>query len=95
MNYYLVVIKKLSNDGIERTITQYDNKDTAVRKYHEAFNVIGGGPKRITSMLIEDSVSAGYGQLINEQGEREFVKSLTPTVIMQETWISDEELKSL
>ena len=93
--YYVIVIKKLSSDTIEKSITSYDNKDTAFRKYHEAFNVIGGGPKRITSMVIEDSVSEYYGQITNAQGELEVVKSFACNVIMQETWISDEEQASL
>lgn len=51
---YVVVIKELSSGSIEKNITNYDDHNTALRKFHEAFNVIGGGPKRITSMLMVD-----------------------------------------
>ena len=51
--YYLVVVKVTSQDAEERTLTPYDDKDTALRKFHEAFNVIGGGPKYIAATIIE------------------------------------------
>ena len=93
--FYVVTIKKLSNDSIDRAITPYDDKATALRKYHEAFNVIGGGPKRITAMIIEDSVSNNYGSSFNENGEPIIEKYFNVGVIMQETWISDDELAAL
>ena len=51
--YYLVVVKVTSQGAEERTLTPYDNKDTALRKFHEAFEVIGGGPKYIAATIIE------------------------------------------
>jgi len=47
--YYVEVIKITSSGAEERNLTPYDNKDTAIRKFHEAFNVIGGGPKFISA----------------------------------------------
>lgn len=93
--FYVVIIKKLSNGSIDKSIASYDDKDTALRKYHEAFNVIGGGPKRITSMIIEDVVSKTYSGKTNEEGELEKITTFNSNVIMQETWISDEELEEL
>lgn len=94
-NYYVVVIKKLSNDSIERTITPYGDKDVALRKYHEAFNVIGGGPKRITAMIIQDSINEHYGQITNAQGELEVIRTFDVGVIAQETWVDETELANL
>lgn len=50
---YLIVIKILSSGTEERTMTPYDNMDTAERKWHEAFNVIGGGPKYIAAEVVD------------------------------------------
>ena len=47
--YYVTVIKITSQGTEERSFTPYDDKDTAIRKFHEAFNVIGGGPKYIAA----------------------------------------------
>ena len=44
MRYYVETIKILSSGNEERNLTPYDNKDTAIRKFHEAFNVVGAGP---------------------------------------------------
>lgn len=50
---YLLVIKILSNGNEERTMTPYDDPDTAERKWHEAFNTIGGGPKYIAAEVVD------------------------------------------
>ena len=51
--YYLLVVKVTSADAEERNLTPYDDYNTALRKFHEAFNVIGGGPKYIAATIIE------------------------------------------
>lgn len=50
---YLITIKVLSNGNEERAMTPYDDPDTAERKWHEAFNVIGGGPKFISAEVVD------------------------------------------
>lgn len=49
--YYVETLKVLSSGAEERSLTPYDNKDTAIRKFHEAFNTIGGGPKLISAQV--------------------------------------------
>ena len=61
--YYLVVVKVTSQGAEERNLTPYDNYDTAVRKFHEAFNVIGGGPKYIAATILDKE---GFNQLRRE-----------------------------
>lgn len=51
--YYVIKIVVTSSGGEERSITPYDDLDTAKRKYHEAFNTIGGGPKLISCEVID------------------------------------------
>lgn len=51
--YYVLSIKITSNGSEERNLTPYDNLDTAKRKYHEAFNTIGGGPKYIAAEVLD------------------------------------------
>ena len=50
---YLLVIKTLSSGAEERSLTPYDDQDTALRKFHEAFNVIGGGPTYIGACILD------------------------------------------
>lgn len=38
-------------------MTPYDNIDTALRKFHEAFNGIGGGPKKIVATLLDSNLN--------------------------------------
>lgn len=54
MRYYLVVVKITSQDTEDRQLTPYDNKDTAYRKFHEAFGSIGSGSKKISAMLLTE-----------------------------------------
>ena len=51
--YYLVVVKITSQGAEQRELTPYDDYDTCVRKFHEAFNVIGGGPKYIGATILD------------------------------------------
>lgn len=53
MKYYLVSIITNSQGTETRNLTPYDNKETALRKFHEAFNTIGAGSKEIYAELIE------------------------------------------
>lgn len=51
--YYLVTIKVTSQGTEERNLTPYDDYNTALRKFHEAFNVIGGGPTYISALILD------------------------------------------
>jgi len=53
MKYYLISIITNSQGTETRNLTPYDNKETALRKFHEAFGSIGGGSKEIYAELIE------------------------------------------
>lgn len=53
MKYYLISIITNSTGTETRNLTPYDNKETALRKFHEAFNTIGAGSKEIYAELIE------------------------------------------
>lgn len=67
MKYYLVTVKTLSNGtSEERAITPYTDIDAAQRKFHEAFNTIGGGPRKICAMLLDEN----FGILRSEMWEQ-------------------------
>lgn len=55
--YYLLTITIASTGTENRNLTPYDNIDTALRKFHEAFNGIGGGPKKIVSALLDSNLN--------------------------------------
>ena len=55
MRYYLIVVKITSQDTEDRSLTPYDDITTATRKFHEAFNSIGGGSKKISAMLLDSN----------------------------------------
>jgi hypothetical protein len=76
---YVVVIKELSNGSLDRSITPYADNDTALRKFHEAFNTIGGGPKRISSVLMQDAVNLVNGT------------TYELVVVKNETWVQEPE----
>lgn len=76
MRYYLVVVKITSQDTEDRQLTPYDDKDTAYRKFHEAFASIGGGSKKISAMLLTEDfgiekteVWPGSSGVTPEEGE--------------------------
>jgi hypothetical protein len=54
MRYYLIVVKITSQDTEDRQLTPYDDINIATRKFHEAFNSIGGGSKKISAMILDD-----------------------------------------
>lgn len=51
--YYLVKVIITSTDAENRELTAYDDIDVATRKFHEGFNTIGGGPKKISMLLLD------------------------------------------
>lgn len=54
MNRFYVVSITLTSSGSEdRKLTPYDDLTTATRKFHEAFNNIGAGPKRVCVVLLD------------------------------------------
>ena len=67
--WYVIKIVVTSSGGEERVITPYDNLDTAKRKYHEAFNTIGGGPKLISCEVVDRyfNVVSGYKDYWQEE----------------------------
>ena len=54
---YLITIKTLSSGNEERNMTPYDDPDAALRKFHEAFNVIGGGPTHIAAAILDNNMN--------------------------------------
>ena len=55
MRYYLVSITTTSSGTEDRKLTPYDDYDTAIRKFHEAFNNVGAGPKKVLVLLIDEN----------------------------------------
>lgn len=53
MKYYLISIITNSQGTETRNLTPYSDKETALRKFHEAFNSIGAGSKEICAILID------------------------------------------
>ena len=51
--FYVLKIQVNSNGSEERSLTPYDDETTAKRKYHEAFNTIGAGPKLISVEVLD------------------------------------------
>jgi len=55
--YYLVQVVITSSGAENRTLTPYDNVDTALRKFFETFNVIGAGPNKICAALLDSNLN--------------------------------------
>ena len=53
MKWYVLSVTITSKDEEQRKLTPYDSYDTALRKFFECFNTIGGGPKKITALLLD------------------------------------------
>lgn len=91
--FYLVTLKTASTGTMNRVLTPYEDKDTALRKFHEAFAGIGGGPKRVTAILLEDIETKRIDTLIPlEEGEDDSVRTITTydtVVVRNETWVLD------
>ena len=51
--WYVLKITITSSGAEERNLTPYDDHDTAIRKWHECFNTIGGGPKFIGATILD------------------------------------------
>lgn len=72
MYWYVLSITVTSQDTEDRKFTPYTNKDTALRKFYEAFGGIGGGPKKITVLLLDDDLNkVKREQWIQEESEVE------------------------
>ena len=71
--YYVLKIQVNSNGAEERNLTPYDDLDTAKRKYHEAFNTIGAGPKLISVEVLDRylNVVPGYRETWEPEAEEE------------------------
>lgn len=54
---YLLTIKTVSSGTEERNLTPYDDANVALRKFHESFNVIGGGPTHIASAILDNDLN--------------------------------------
>jgi len=57
MRWYVLNLTITSQGAEQRSLTPYDNKDTAIRKFYECFNAVGGGPKKITALLLDDNLN--------------------------------------
>lgn len=53
--YYLITVTVASGGTENRVMTPYDDKNTALRKFHEAFNSIGAGPQYIAATILAKS----------------------------------------
>ena len=51
--WYVFKVTITSSGTEDRNLTPYDDHDTAIRKFHEAFNTIGGGPKYIAATVLD------------------------------------------
>ena len=67
--YYLLVVKITSQDTEDRSLTPYDVKETAIRKFHEAFNTIGGGSKKISAILLDDNLGIVKSEVWEQDAE--------------------------
>ena len=56
--FYVVKIIITSSGAENRDLSAYDDIDVATRKYHEGFNTIGGGPKKIGMTLLDENLNA-------------------------------------
>ena len=57
MNYYVVTVVVTSTGTEDRKLTPYADVDTALRKFFETFGVIGGGPKKISALLLDSNLN--------------------------------------
>lgn len=58
MHKYQLVSVIINSKGTEtREMTPYDDKDTAIRKFHEKFDTVGAGSKNISVLLLDDSLN--------------------------------------
>lgn len=92
--FYLVTLTTSSTGTMNRVLTPYEDKNTALRKFHEAFAGIGGGPKRITAILLEDIETKRVDTLTPlAEGEDDSARTITTydtIVVRNETWVQEE-----
>ena len=93
--FYLINLTTASSGTMNRVLTPYEDKNTALRKFHEAFAGIGGGPTRITAILLEDIETKRIDTLTPlAEGEDDSVRTTTTydtVVIKNETWVLESE----
>lgn len=92
--FYLVTLTTGSSGTTNRVLTPYEDKNTALRKFHEAFAGIGGGPTRITAILLEDIETKRIDTLTPlAEGEDDSVRTTITydtVVVRNETWVLEE-----
>lgn len=71
MKWYIVKITITSNGAETRNLDSYDIYNTALRKFHEAFNTIGGGPKKIGAMLLDEEMNVLKREIWEAESEVE------------------------
>lgn len=54
--WYVLSVTITSSGAEDRKFTSYDDGDTALRKFYEAFNTIGAGPKKIMAILFDENL---------------------------------------
>lgn len=56
MRFYVLSVTISSGGSENRALTPYENEDTALRKFFEVFQGIGGGPKKIQALLLDENL---------------------------------------
>lgn len=72
MRWYVLNLTITSSGAEQRAFTPYDNHDTAIRKFYECFNTVGGGPKKIIAILFDENlvqIKRDYWMKEEEEGE--------------------------
>lgn len=52
--YYVVEVTTTSNGSENRSISPYDNEETALRKFYAPLGNIGAGPIKICVLLLDE-----------------------------------------
>lgn len=72
MKYYVLSVTINSGGSENRVLTPYENEDTALRKFFEIFQGIGGGPRKIQALLLDEdlyTIKAERWAKVEEEGE--------------------------
>lgn len=80
--YYLITVIVNSKDTEARNLTPYNDYDTAIRKFHEAFETVGAGSKKISAVLLDNN--------LNPIKHEVWTLTETPTETPAETTESEE-----
>lgn len=65
--WYVLVVKITSQDTEDRSLTPYDVKETAYRKFFEAMTGIGAGSKKITACLLDADLNTVKRELWKQE----------------------------